>query len=76
MEWPVRAAWIPENTAGIFVRSVLTFPRGGMDSLAPVSGHQDYRDELRQCQPVHHVPEHLFTISPDPFRQQAFRNPL
>ena len=24
----------------------------------------DYRDELRPCQPVHHVPEHLFTISP------------
>ena len=24
----------------------------------------DYRDELRPCQPVHHVPEHLSTISP------------
>ena len=24
----------------------------------------DYRDELRLCQPVHHVPERLFTISP------------
>src|ERR1700730_18677400 len=23
----------------------------------------DYRDELRLCQPVHHVPERLFTIS-------------
>jgi hypothetical protein len=24
----------------------------------------DYRDELRQCQPVHHLPEHSSTISP------------
>jgi hypothetical protein len=24
----------------------------------------DYRDELRLCQPVHHVPKRLFTISP------------
>jgi hypothetical protein len=24
----------------------------------------DYRDELRPCQPVHHVPEYLSTISP------------
>src|SRR6202022_1107201 len=24
----------------------------------------DYRDELRRCQPVHHVPEHLSTMSP------------
>ncbi len=24
----------------------------------------DYRDELRPCQPVHHVSEHLSTMSP------------
>jgi len=44
-------------------RAPLRQTRGGRSAGARVPP-VDYRDELRQCQPVHHLPEHSSTISP------------
>jgi hypothetical protein len=44
-------------------RAPLRQTRGGRSAGARVPP-VDYRDELRQRQPVHYVPEHLSTISP------------